>query len=266
MDEKKREWDGWGLCSGSATAMIWFGSRTLDKCFNASLSHGVMISLLFSSLLLLFWQIIPLLCGIILAARAFLTRFARCPGVIVSLAWTAPRYLKPVWVNSCCCYSLNLSPGCNAPSKSRLPPVSISSLAAQNFFLSPFTQLTFIHITTKLSFTTISIHLTLLLIISLLHLSSQTHQKCLPKLPRRSPLLEARPPQARLPSRRRKLARRLRHLQAIKRSGIRREKRPTLPTSIKVSSISNFRVLSSFLLSTPNVLLLRFATSISGPN
>lgn len=204
----------------------------------------------------------------ILAARAFLTRFSRCRGVTVSLAWTAPRYLKPVWVNSCCCYSLNLSPGCNAPSKSRLPPVSISSLAAQNFFLSP-SHPTHIHPHHDKAIFHDHFnpsHTLLLIIISLLHLPLQTHQKCLPKLPRRNPPLEARPPQARLLSRRRKLARRPRHLQAIKRSGIRREKRPTLPISTKVSFISDLRVPSSFLLSTPSVLLMRCATLISEPN
>ncbi len=66
------------------------------------------------------------------------------------------------------------------------------------------------------------------------------HQKCLQKLPRRSPPLVARPQLARLLLlRRRKLARRPRPLPLVRRrSEARRERRPTLHTSTKVSSLT----------------------------
>merc|ERR1712000_432739 len=71
------------------------------------------------------------------------------------------------------------------------------------------------------------------------------HQKCLQKLPRRSPPLVARPQLARLLLlRRRKLARRPRPLPLGRRSVARRERRPTLHTSTKSSSKSPLTLVS----------------------
>ena len=71
-------------------------------------------------------------------------------------------------------------------------------------------------------------------------LNLQIHSKWHQRQQRRSPPLEARLLQERLPLRRRKLARKPPPLQATRRSATRREKRRTRHTSTKVSSLPRF--------------------------
>lgn len=72
------------------------------------------------------------------------------------------------------------------------------------------------------------------------------HSKCLPKLPRRSPALVARPQLERRPLRRRRLERRRRRHQATRRSGPRPERRLTHHTSTRVQSAHFFASIRVF--------------------
>ena len=67
--------------------------------------------------------------------------------------------------------------------------------------------------------------------------------KCLPKLPRRSPPPVARPRLARLPLRRRKLAKKTRRHLVTRRRGIRPERKLTPHTSTKVYSLQAYLVI-----------------------
>lgn len=87
---------------------------------------------------------------------------------------------------------------------------------------------------------------------SISHLISNTsalfapHSKCLPKLPRRSPALVARPQLERRPLKRRRLERRRRRHQATRRSGPRPERRLTHHTSTRVQSAHFFASIRVF--------------------
>lgn len=77
-------------------------------------------------------------------------------------------------------------------------------------------------------------------------LSHNTKSQCLPKLHPRLPPLAARPQLARHLLRRRKLARRPPLLQVTRRSAPRLARRPTLPTSTRVSFSRNLASIASY--------------------
>jgi hypothetical protein len=147
------------------------------------------------------------------------------------------------------CYSLSLCASNvlaktgDAPSKSRLPPTSITSLAAHivllgiNHLSNHQIYRSHPHPPTSSSDTPSYVNFQLKL---------QSHRKCLPRLLRRSPQPAARLRLAKHQLRKRKLGRRLPHHQGIRRSAIRQGRKHTPRTSTKVQFALQFPSLTMF--------------------
>lgn len=147
----------------------------------------------------------------------------------------------------CCslslCASNVLAKTGDTPSKSRLPPTSISSLAApmallrinhpsnhQIYRSHPHPPSSSFDTTSYVNF----------------QLKLQLHRRCLPRLLRRSPQQAARLRLAKHQLRKRKLGRRLPHHQGIRRSAIRQGRKHTPRTYTKVQFASQFPSLTMF--------------------